>query len=80
MQPKNGSQVSSVQALPSSQLGAVPATQLLFTQVWGAAQTSPFGQSPSLMQQPGIGALAQPVPEAQESMVHTMPSSQLTAE
>src|SRR5437870_4912776 len=82
MQPRTGSQVSTVQGLSSSQLGGVPATQLLFTQVWGAAQTSPFGQSPSLTQQPAIGAFTQPPAPplavgSQLSVVHTLPSSQL---
>src|SRR5213592_1139202 len=78
MQPRVMSQVSSVQVLPSSQLGAVPPTQLLLftSHVSSPSQTFPLSQSASVVQQPGIGALTQPMAASQESLVQTRLSLQ----
>src|SRR5437762_9422470 len=70
------SQVSSVQGLWSSQSGGVPATQVLFTHVSSPLQMSPSSQSPLLTQQPGIGALTQPMAGSQRSLVQTRLSLQ----
>jgi len=53
--PKPGTQLSSVQGLPSLQFNVVPETQELATQVSMPLHTLPSSQSTSATQQPGTG-------------------------
>jgi len=68
-QPVAGSQLSSVQTLPSSQLGAGPPTQAPAEQVSPVVHASPSLQCAVLL------TWVQPVAESQLSSVHTFPSS-----
>ena len=70
-QPLAGSQESSVQTLPSSQLGSAPPTHAPAAQVSAVVQALPSSQAAVLL------AFTQPVPVSQESSVQTLPSSQL---
>ena len=72
LQPLAGSHASAVQELPSSQPGAVPATQPPFAQRSPAVHTSPSSQVPVL------GKCTQPLAGSQESSVQTVPSAQST--
>jgi hypothetical protein len=71
--PTPAVQPSTVHGLPSLQLRAGPGWQLP-----AASHESPFVHtSPSLQTEPiGAGVFVQPVPEAQESAVQSLPSSQ----
>src|SRR5690242_2447485 len=72
LQPASGSQLSVVQALPSSQAGGVPAAHVPATQV-----SAPLHASPSLHEEPSATATCvQPRIGSQESVVHGLPSSQ----
>src|SRR5262245_15201225 len=72
-QPVAVLQESSVHTLPSSQLTAGPATHTRFAQVSLVVHALPSSHAAML------GVCTQPVPESQESSVHTLPSLQLTA-
>ena len=72
-QPLAGSQLSSVQTLPSSQLGAGPTTQI------PPAQVSPVVQESLSLQDTVLFRWTQPVAGSQPSSVHTFPSSQSVA-
>src|SRR5437667_352120 len=72
-QPVVALQTSSVQAFPSSQLGAGPPTQRPPVQVSAVVQAFPSSQGAV------FGVLTQPVAGSQESSVHGLPSSQLSA-
>src|SRR5207248_843747 len=71
--PITGSQASAVQGLPSSQLGAGPATQAAARQV-----SSPLQAFPSEQEVPSAtGAWVHPATGSQASAVQGLPSSQL---
>src|SRR5207249_1046767 len=72
-QPVGGRQQSSVQALPSSQLGAGPPTQ------WNRAQVSLVVQALPSLHGAVLLVWTQPVAGLQLSSVQTLPSSQLGA-
>jgi hypothetical protein len=73
--PVEGLQPSVVHALPSLQLGGVPAVQVPDWQV-----SAPSQASPSEHEVPFVTAvLTQPVAGLQESVVHGLPSLQLGA-
>src|SRR5205823_13366057 len=72
-QPVAGSQASSVQTLPSLQLGAEPPTQTPPAQVSAVVQALPSVQGAVL------GVFRQPVAGSQASSVQTLPSLQLSA-
>src|SRR5438552_1407737 len=72
-QPVDGLQVSSVQGLPSSQLGAAPPTHRPPLQVSLGVQAFPSLQAALLL------VWAQPVDGLQVSSVQSLPSSQLRA-
>src|SRR5439155_604420 len=71
--PVVGSQLSSVQAIPSLQLGAAPPTQAPPLQVSPVVQALPSLQGLVLL------VCVQPVAGLQPSVVQTLPSSQLGA-
>jgi hypothetical protein len=73
-QPLTGWQVSVVQPLPSSQLSGVPAEHTPAWQVSSPLQTSPSGQGVPL----STGLVVQPKTGSQLSVVHTLPSSQVS--
>ncbi len=75
-QPRVGSQLSSVQTSWSSQSSEVPRTQVWFTQASRPSQMSLLSQSPSLVQQPGMGSFTHPEAGSQKSFVQGAPSSQ----
>ena len=71
VQPLDGSQASSVQTLPSLQLGGVPATQAPFWQV-----SRPLHSEVSSQAVPFEAAACMQVPAMQRSTVHGLPSLQ----
>ena len=73
VQPVAGLQASSVQTLPSSQLGAAPGTQE------PPLQASPTVQALPSLQGAVLFTCVQPVAGLQASSVQTLPSSQLGA-
>src|ERR1041384_4326222 len=75
VQPKTGSQASVVQALPSSQLSVVPPVHVPFWQVSAPLQTVPSAQAVPL---PTLTCW-QPSTGSQLSVVHVLPSLQLSA-
>jgi len=77
-QPLVGSQLSSVQTSWSSQSSGVPLTQVWFTQVSRPSQMLPLSQSPSLVQQPGMGSFTHPKAGSQKSFVQGAPSLQVS--
>jgi hypothetical protein len=72
VQPASGSQLSVVQVLPSSQLGAGPLMQNPLTQVSVVVQA--FASSHEFPS--GTAVFTQPVATLQVSTVHWFPSSQ----
>ncbi|PKN59548.1 MAG: hypothetical protein CVU56_00545, partial [Deltaproteobacteria bacterium HGW-Deltaproteobacteria-14] len=72
-QPRAGSQLSSVQTLPSSQSGGAPPTQTPAAQMSSSVQGSPSSQGAVLT------AVAQPLAGSQLSSVQGLPSSQCRA-
>ena len=74
-QPATASQLSAVQTLPSLQLSAVPGVHTPFWQVSLPLQTLPSGQAIPL----ATGTFWQPTTGWQLSVVHTVPSLQLSA-
>ena len=72
-QPLEPLQVSMVQGLPSSQLLLAPGKQA------PAAQWSPVVQRSPSVHVLATAAFLHPLPTSQESIVHTLPSSQLNA-
>lgn len=73
-QPEAGAQLSVVQVLPSSHVGAAPPTHVPPKQLSAVVHALPSEQfTPSLP-----GACAQPLAMSQESTVQGLPSSQLT--
>src|SRR3990172_3473892 len=72
-QPRAGSQLSSVQTFPSSQMRAGPPTHV------PPAQASPVVQASPSLHGAVLFTWAQPVAGSQPSSVHTLPSSQLGA-
>jgi hypothetical protein len=71
VQPDAGVQASSVQTLPSSQLGGAPPAQTPPAQVSLVVQALPSSQGAVLL------VCVQPVAGLQASSVQTLPSSQL---
>ena len=72
LQPAAGSQLSSVQALPSLQSVLPPGTHWPATQSGAATQASPLPQ----VGEPATGANTQPLPVSHVSAVQGLPSSQ----
>jgi hypothetical protein len=74
VQPKTGSQVSVVQTLLSLHEGGLPAVQAPLWHVSLPLQTSPSGQGVPFT----TGLTWQPATALHESVVHTLPSSQVS--
>jgi len=72
-QPRTGSQVSSVQATPSSQSRAVPPAQIPPEQTSAPLHTSPSSQSSSM---PQVLPGSQPSGSVPTAAAHTSPARQ----